>query len=209
MLQPYFTLFCCRNISASSRGLSQRPLGKPQAVLLKPVAAVPPAPIINLLCSSGPLKALELQRHVSPIVQPHITVELLPDIIEGRMVIWEANILQDVWCLAWKAFVVDGIEGYGEDVLQHLRLCHLPIAYDCVALEGRIEPYPHLACLIDADHLLIHWKKADHLAQLSESTDADIQQVDHIRIRHILHVGQSQRHWFNDHFLCISQSLLD
>lgn len=209
LLQQQSTLLGSRDILASPRGLPQRPLGQPQAILLKPVAAVPPAPVIDLLRSSGPLQALELQRHVAPIVQPYIIVEFLPDIVEGRLVVREADVLQDVWCLSREAIVIDGIEDYSEDILQHLCLGHFAIAYDCVTLEGRVEPYPHLACLIDADHLLIHWKEADYLAQLPKSTDTDIQQVDHIRIRHILHIRQPQRHWLNDHLLCISRWLLD
>lgn len=208
LLQHHSLLRRCV-VGTSSHGMPERPFRQPQAALLKSVAAVPPAPVIDPLRAARPLQALKLQRHVASIVQPDIAVELLPDIIEGRMGVREANILQNVWYLSREAVVINGVEGNGEDVLEHLGLCHLAIADDYIALEGRIEPYPHLACLIDADHLLINWKEADHLAQLPEPVDADIQQVDHIRVRHILNVGQSQRHWFDDHSLCISRWLLD
>lgn len=125
------------------------------------------------------------------------------------MVIGEADVLEDVWCFRWKTRVVDGIEGDGEDILQHFCLGHLAIADHRVALESGVEPHSHLPHLIDADHLLVDWEVAHYFAQLPESIDADIQEVDHIRERHVFDVGQPQRHGLDDHLLCISRELLD
>lgn len=100
--------------------------------------------------------------------------------------------------------MIDGIEYNREDILQHFRLGHFPVAHYVAALEGRAEPDSHLACLVDTNHLLVHWKVAHHFTQLRKSIDADVQEVDHIGKRHVLDIGQPQRHWLNEHFLCIS-----
>lgn len=120
------------------------------------------------------------------------------------MIIGKANVLQYVWCFTWEAVMIDGIEHNAEDILQHFSLSHSAVAYHAAALEGRVQPHSYLTCFVYADHLLIYWKVAHHFAQLRKSIDANVKEVDHIGERHVLDIGQSQRHWLNEHFLWIS-----